>query len=290
MCPQCGDLITYVIAILNKHRPRMLIMENVPNLLRHEGGKTWQGIRQRLESAGYSVSENRLSPDMFGVPQLRERCFIVGRRAGLDGFVWPVRTPPVDLSIRTILDHRPAEARYLKPHFIEYLNAWQALLDALPEESALPTWPMWAMEFGATYPYTTSTPHRRGYRDLGAYSGSFGLSLRGLNPDDAKAALPSYAREQSQTFPDWKIEFIRKNREFYRKHQAIIDEWLPRILTFAPSFQKLEWNCKGGKRNIWSYVIQFRASGIRIKSPRRAPTLVAMTTSQSLLLAGSGAS
>jgi DNA (cytosine-5)-methyltransferase 1 len=51
-------------------------------------------------------------------------------------------------------------------------------------------------------------------------------------------------------------------------------------LEFLPSFQKFEWNCKGEPRNVWRYVIQFRASGIRIKRPSTAPSLVAMTTSQ----------
>jgi DNA (cytosine-5)-methyltransferase 1 len=42
----------------------------------------------------------------------------------------------------------------------------------------------------------------------------------------------------------------------------------------------LEWNCKGEKRNVWDYVIQFRASGVRIKRPTTAPSLIAMTTTQ----------
>jgi len=81
-------------------------------------------------------------------------------------------------------------------------------------------------------------------------------------------------------YPKWKIDFIRQNREFYQKHKSWIDDWLPRIRGFAPSFQKFEWNCKGEKRLIWDYVIQFRASGIRVKRPVTAPSLVAMTTSQ----------
>jgi DNA (cytosine-5)-methyltransferase 1 len=64
------------------------------------------------------------------------------------------------------------------------------------------------------------------------------------------------------------------------KHKSIIDEWLPSILDFSPSFQKLEWNWKGGPRNIWQTIIQFRASGIRAKRPTAAPSLVALTTSQ----------
>src|SRR4029077_6636269 len=53
-----------------------------------------------------------------------------------------------------------------------------------------------------------------------------------------------------------------------------------RILEFPACLQKLEWNCKGEKRNVWNYVIQFRASGVRIKRPSTAPSLIAMTTTQ----------
>src|SRR5439155_9019450 len=118
-------------------------------------------------------------------------------------------------------------------------------------------WPIWAMEFGANYPYVGSTPYARGFRRLGRYNGALGRSLAWLGPDEVEAALPSYARERGQEFPVWKTEFIRKNRKFYRRHSDIIDAWRPRIQRFPPSFQKSEWNCKGGKRDIWSYIIQF---------------------------------
>jgi DNA (cytosine-5)-methyltransferase 1 len=49
---------------------------------------------------------------------------------------------------------------------------------------------------------------------------------------------------------------------------------------FPSSLQKFEWNCKGEKRDIWKYLIQFRASGVRVKRPTTAPSLVAMTTTQ----------
>lgn len=279
-CPKWGDLVTYIVRILNHHKPRMLIMENVPNLMRHEGGETWRGIRKKLSRAGYAISETKLSPDMFGVPQIRERAFIVGRLGGLGEFSWPAGTKSPKLSIRSVLDKRPKNARYLEPHFVEYLKAWQELIDALPSDEPLPTWPLWAMEFGATYPYQDSTPYSHRFRGLGRYRGSLGKKLARLAPEEVCDALPSYARDRTRRFPDWKVEFIRKNREFYRRHQKIIDRWLPRIANFAPSFQKLEWNCKGSPRNIWAHVIQFRASGIRVKSPKRAPSLVAMTISQ----------
>ena len=279
-CPRWGDLIQYIIGILNFHKPRLLIMENVPNLMRHEGGRTWADIRRRLINAGYEVSEAKLSPDLFGVPQIRERAFIVGRRGGLDGFQWPAGSTADELSIKSVLDERPSEARYLEPHFINYLDVWQELLDALPKDRDLPTFPIWAMEFGATYPYEGPTPHSLGYKGLGKYCGSFGEKLAWKLSDQVKEMLPSYARDATEQFPKWKIDFIRKNREFYQLNREVIDRWLPKIRAFSPSFQKLEWNCKGGDRNIWSYVIQFRASGIRVKSTRRAPSLIAMTASQ----------
>ena len=47
-----------------------------------------------------------------------------------------------------------------------------------------------------------------------------------------------------------------------------------------PSFQKFEWNCGAEERDVWRFVIQFRASGIRVKRPSTAPSLVAMTSTQ----------
>ena len=279
-CPQWGDLIDYVVAILELHKPRFFIVENVPNLVRHNRGRTWRKIKERLESAGYKVDDEKLSPHMFGIPQIRERAFIVGRRGGLNGFRWPEQLTSKGLSIRDVLDKNPSEARKLSPHFMEYLNAWQELLDRFPKDEEFPSFPIWAMEFGATYPFKSRTPFSFGWKRMGRYRGSFGTELRGLKPDEVRASLPPYARYEDDHFPEWKIEFIEKNRAFYLKYKEIIDPWLARLSEFPPSFQKLEWNAKGGKRRIWEYVVRFRASGIRVKRPTTAPSLVAMTTSQ----------
>jgi DNA (cytosine-5)-methyltransferase 1 len=213
------------------------------------------------------------------VPQIRERAFIVGSRGTLKHFAWPAERV-ASLSIRSVLEKEPIDAEPLDDAHINYLKVWQKLLDRFPSEEEFPWHPIWAMEFGATYPYESETPYSRDFTKLGWYKGSLGRSLRGLNPIEVLEALPPYAREPVARFPSWKVEFIRKNRALYERHKDIIDPWLPAIREFAPSFQKLEWNCKGGKRNIWEYVIQFRASGIRVKRPSRASSLVAMTSSQ----------
>jgi len=279
-CPQWGDLFDYVIAILRARKPRYVIVENVPNLVRHKKGVTWRNILHRLRLAGYSVSDNILSPHHMGVPQIRERAFIVGCRDGLEGFQWPQPSTSAKLSINAVLDDYPKEARQLSEYFVRYLEAWQEFLKRFPKEEELPSFPIWAMEFGATYPYADRTPTEIGLKTVDCFKGSFGKPLRGLSEDETLATLPSYARDPAKRFPKWKIDFIRQNRELYRKHKSWIDPWLPSILSFAPSFQKLEWNCQGEPRDIWRYVIQFRASGIRLKRPTTAPSLVAMTTSQ----------
>jgi len=141
------------------------------------------------------------------------------------------------------------------------------------------------MEFGANYPLNGDTPHKRGYSGMGRYKGAFGRELKGMSPDQVREALPPYAQTKLDEFPDWKIDFIQKNRQFYKDHQDVIDPWLDKIKSFAPSFQKLEWNCKGGERDIWKHVVQFRASGIRVKKSDTAPSLIAMTTSQVPIIA-----
>ncbi len=280
-CPLWGDLFDYVLNILNIHRPEYLLIENVPNLLRHAEGRTWDRIKARLEELGYTVDKHKLSPFMFGVPQVRDRAIIVGARQGLDHFSWPEPTHTLDqVSIRGVLEKNPPDARALGPKFIQYLETWQSLLDALPADEALPSFPIWAMEFGATYPYREQSPYSSGFENLASFRGALGCTLDNLSPDEVRKALPSYARDPVAKFPEWKQRFIWQNREFYRRHQETIDAWLPKIEDFAPSFQKLEWNWKGGPRDLWQTIIQFRASGIRAKRPTAAPSLVALTTSQ----------
>lgn len=279
-CPQWGDLIDYVIKILQAKEPRFFIIENVPNLVHHNNGKTWGGILTRLQRLGYEVKFAPLSPHMFGVPQKRERTFIVGDRKGLTGFSWPTAEENGQLSINSVLDENPKNALHLNPNHVNYLSIWQEFVAAFPKEIELPSFPIWAMEFGADYPLDGPTPHERGYLKLGNFKGAFGQPLGDLTPEATEAALPGYARTKLKRFPAWKVDFIKKNRTFYSTHKSMIDPWIDQIRSFPPSFQKLEWNVKGGERDIWKHIIQFRASGIRIKRAETAPSLIAMTTSQ----------
>ena len=59
-----------------------------------------------------------------------------------------------------------------------------------------------------------------------------------------------------------------------------MDSWIPKILEFPSSFQKLEWNVGDGTRKLNKYIIQCRASGIRVKKLTTSPSLVAMNLTQ----------
>ncbi len=283
-CPQWGNLFDYIVEILKLKTPRFFIIENVPNLMRHNKGKTWELICDQLSNLGYDISYKRLSPHMFGIPQKRERAFIVGDREGLLDFEWPIpdKTPT---SIRSVLDEKPKDAHFLNAEHLRFMEAWQKLIRAFPKNEDLPSFPIWAMEFGADYPIDGFTPYKMNYKGLEDFKGAFGQSLCGLSPSEVHDALPVYARTKLNRFPDWKIDFIQKNRDFYDRHRTIINPWIDEIKDFPPSFQKLEWNYKNGARSLWKHIIQFRASGIRVKRESTAPSLIAMTTSQVPIIA-----
>lgn len=279
-CPKWGDLFDYVVAIVKHHNPQYIMLENVPNLEKHDSGKTWIKMKSDLIKAGYDVQQQKLSPHLFGIPQVRERIFIVGKKASLEYFTWPEKKPNVPSSIMSALDHNPPEAKQLSPQVNKCLDAWQDFLDEFPKSMEIPSFPIWSMEFGATYPYENTTPFMLGSDKLREYKGSHGQSLAGLADEEIMLALPSYARKEEEKFPDWKIRFIQQNRDFYQVHKHWLEKWLPKILEFPSSLQKFEWNCKGEERYIWKFVIQFRASGVRVKRPTTSPSLIAMTDTQ----------
>ena len=280
-CPESGDMFDYVLRIIDQHNPEFLLLENVPNIFRHNDGKTWIRIVEELTIRGYGVDSKMVSPDMFGVPQKRKRAIIVGQKGGLSDFSWPNTTHTEDdLTITSILDNRPSDAKYLTADAEKYLKVWQEFLDLLPEDTSIPSFPIWAMEFGANYPLEGNTPYQRSGRELSKFQGSFGVNLKGLTQSEKIASLPPYARQKTGQFSDWKVAFIRSNRNFYETHEKVLRGWLPKVQKFAQSFQKLEWNWKAGPRQIDQTIVQFRASGIRVKRPSVAPSLVALTTSQ----------
>jgi DNA (cytosine-5)-methyltransferase 1 len=288
--PRDGDLFGYMMAALRARSPRFVLLENVPNLERHRQGQTWAAMEAELRGLGYDVRRKVLSPHQFGIPQVRPRLFVVAARGeqSLDRFRWPDPPDGPQPTIHAVLDRFPEDAKPITAAMRRCLAVWQEFLERFPADAKLPSFPIWSMEFGATYPYEETTPSALPREALRRYRGSHGVRLDRLPGDDPIDGLPSYARTNEPRFPSWKVQFIRQNRALYAEHRDWIDDWLPALREFPASLQKLEWNCQGDPREIWNYVIQFRASGVRVKRPTTAPSLVAMTTTQVPIIAWEG--
>ena len=285
-CKLWGDLFSdHVLRIIKHHHPKFLLMENVANLERHNAGRTWNKMKRQLVAEGYSVKTTVLSPHKLGVPQIRERLYIVASLDGLDDFNWP-ETTELNCDISSVLDKNPPDAKQLSTQVISCLETWQRFLKAAPKSIELPSFPIWTMEFGATYPFTRiDSLYDLSLKTLRNYKGCFGQKLNLNGREEIHARLPSYARGSGLVFPKWKQDFIRQNREFFASNKRWIRPLLKEIKVYPASLQKFEWNCKGEERDIWKYVIQFRASGVRVKRPTTAPSLVAMTTTQVPIIA-----
>jgi len=73
-----GTMFFEIARILKAKRPKFLFLETVKGLLNHEKGKTFTTILQTLEELGYETQWMVLNSKFFGVPQNRERVFIIG--------------------------------------------------------------------------------------------------------------------------------------------------------------------------------------------------------------------
>jgi DNA (cytosine-5)-methyltransferase 1 len=72
-------------------RPRILLVENVANLARHDGGVFAQEIESGMRDLGYETSSHIVDASQFGVPQRRKRIMFVGVLPGMN-FKWPTPT------------------------------------------------------------------------------------------------------------------------------------------------------------------------------------------------------
>jgi len=274
-----GDLFSEIVRILDYHRPKYFILENVQNLYYFDGNRTWVDFEKLLrEKLKYSVSHKIYSPHEFGIPQNRKRLFIVGSKKGLSHFNWiDEYKTSFKTDIHSILNGKE-DIKRLSKERIQCINVWQKFLNKIPKTEPLDI-PIWAAEFGATYPYENSTPFSIPNNILGKYKGAFGMSLKGFSSKEKFSLLPSYARTQENEFPNWKKRFIRLNREFYEKYKSELIDIIPQIQNLnVSSWQKFEWNCQELPRKITNYILQFRASGLRVKKNDFAPSLVCPST------------
>lgn len=106
-----GGLVFEVVEIAHCLRPAAIVLENVKRFATHAGGKTRREVVQNLELLGYEVEYRILNALDFGVPQQRERVFIVALEKGAKPMNWPagkLQRP----SLRRILEKGRVPERY----------------------------------------------------------------------------------------------------------------------------------------------------------------------------------
>ena len=128
-----GTLFLDVARICEYHRPKVIFCENVKGLTIHDKGRTFKIIKSTFENLGYNVFSQILNSRDFGVPQNRERIYIVCFRKdlGIDKFEFPTPTDSAKV-IRDILEEKPVSAKYyLSTTYIETLKRHKARHEAL---------------------------------------------------------------------------------------------------------------------------------------------------------------
>jgi DNA (cytosine-5)-methyltransferase 1 len=128
-----GTLFLDVARICEEHKPKVIFCENVKGLTIHDKGRTFKIIKSTFENLGYNVFSKILNSRDFGVPQNRERIYIVCFRKDLEieEFNFPKSTDSTK-TIRDILEENPVSAKYyLSTTYIETLKRHKARHEAL---------------------------------------------------------------------------------------------------------------------------------------------------------------
>ncbi len=119
-----GTLFLDVARICEYHKPKVIFCENVKGLTIHDKGNTFRVICETFRDLGYKVFYKILNSKDFGVPQQRERIYIVCFRNDIapDTFEFPTGTQN-KVCIADIMDTAPVPAKYyLSETYLETLK------------------------------------------------------------------------------------------------------------------------------------------------------------------------
>ena len=119
-----GTLFFDVARIVKYHKPKVVFCENVKNLVNHDRGRTFKIIKNILEELGYRVFYKVLNSKDFGVPQNRERIYIVAFRTDIAplSFSFPDSSGTSTFIKDIIEEHEVSSKYYLSTTYLESLR------------------------------------------------------------------------------------------------------------------------------------------------------------------------
>ena len=233
-----GTLFFQIARVLAHSRPKYFILENVRNLMAHDHGNTIRVIEQALTDLGYNFKTVIMSPHQLGVPQLRERVYILGVRKDLYDKELKFDIPQRQKNALSIYESgilEPcADPKYtISEHEELVLTCWDEFYKGIKEK--IIGFPIWSSEFLSV----EDTSH------LPRWKADFCHKNRALYWNN-------------KTFID-----------------AWLKKW-DYLRSFTPTERKMEWQAGKSVKSIWDALVQFRPSGVRVKRPDAFPALVAM--------------
>ena len=110
-----GTLFFEIKDIITKHKTKVVVLENVKNIINHDNGKTFKRIIHELESLGYVCFHHVFNSADYGVPQRRNRCYIVaflGEYFNVKDFIFPQKQE-LTVTTQDLLDQDVPEKYFL---------------------------------------------------------------------------------------------------------------------------------------------------------------------------------
>ena len=280
-----GTLFGEISKIIQLKKPKYVLLENVANLESHDNGQTLFTIKRVLRDMNYFVKDRVLSPHEFGIPHHRPRIFIVAinknKVPNFSNFRFPKRHPKKSQKKNHINDlYDPNSVGLIEEKEFIVLNHWTDFMHLLPKDTTPPS-PTWSMEFGRSYSLEDIHPvsklsKERLCEELAKEKIS---AKKWWNKERILLKYPPYIRKMKSEMPEWKKQFILKNRKFWKQYGGLYPKkWLQNTRTFSETHQKFEWHVgKESSKNIMDHMIHIRPSGIRVSRLDKIPALVAIS-------------
>ena len=125
-----GTLFFDVARIAKHHKPDVLFLENVKNFARHDNGNTLKSVLGVLDDIGYNPFYQILKSSDFGVPQARERIYIVAfkKDLGIEEFEFPKQTSEIKI-VKDILEKETPKDCYINRSDIKIYGKDKEIVD-----------------------------------------------------------------------------------------------------------------------------------------------------------------
>jgi DNA (cytosine-5)-methyltransferase 1 len=117
-----GNLIHTFLNLVEDIKPKIFIFENVKGLLTHNKGKTWEDIYPLFKQTGYDIHFEVLNAKDYGIPQHRERLYLIGFQNKNDRFKFP-RSINLEYKVKDFLIDKADEKYYLSEKGVDFVKS-----------------------------------------------------------------------------------------------------------------------------------------------------------------------